>query len=49
MDIAQEILTTFNGNSDLLKKVTPMEAQTEKSASSAVKCKAFAHCYLRLQ
>ena len=67
-DIAQEMLTTFNDDPDLLKNVTnlgcmamtmkpklnqPMEAsskaKTEKIMSSQVKCKGFAHCFIRLQ
>ena len=76
MDTAPEMLTTFNGDPDLLKLVTnygcmamtnhmrkghneyqrpfiPMAASrravTEKSTPSLVKCKDFAHCFLRLQ
>ena len=58
MDIAQEILTTFNDDSDLLKKVKAgveswlcmaMTLKPEKETPSSVKCEGFAHCFLRLQ
>ena len=58
MTIAQEMLTKFNDDLDLLKKVIPgdeswvygydieIKPKTENSTSSSVICEGFAHCFL---
>ena len=58
IDIAQEILTTFNDNPDFLKIITGGEPWvygydieikvqlSRKSTSSSVQCESFAHCFL---
>ena len=50
MSIAQEMLTTFNDDPDLLKKViTDDESWVYGYNIETVKCKRFARCFLRLQ
>ena len=57
MDITQEVLTTFNDDSDLLKKVITGDEswvygngiETNHPNESSTKCEGFAHCFLRLQ
>ena len=57
MDIAQEMLTTFNDDPDLLKKVITVPLNRFKEgredvnddACSSIKCEGSAHCFLRLQ
>ena len=53
MDIAQEMLTTFNGDPDLIKNVKtsskPKPNHPNGSVQKNVKCEDFAHCLLRLQ
>ena len=53
MNIAKQMLTTFNYDPDLLKKVITgdklwMHAKTEKLMSSSVKYDSFASCFLRV-
>ena len=52
MDIAQEMLTTFNEDPDLLKKIVTgngsREPRPKKVTMCSFKCKGFAHCVLRL-
>ena len=56
MDIAEEMLMTFNDDPDLLKKVITGDEswvydyiETKKSRRTNVKCEGFAYCFIRLQ
>ena len=53
MGMAQEILTTLNDDTDLLKKVifgeTKAQSSQWKSPEEPVKCAGFVHCFFQLQ
>ena len=51
MDIAQEMLMTFNDDPDLVTNHGRMSrrVKNEKITSSSAKCEDFSHCFLRLQ